>query len=505
VTHNSFEPGQGVAGYVYEQEKTILVPDVDKFEHYLKTKDPYFIVKSMIGSPICLDNEIIGAICADMNQLDWFDEIDRETLEAIASQAAIAIKNYDLYNKAYQRQEMFISIGNTLNGEFFQNENDILKIIFNHARSLEMQYLSIALYDHKKETVHFVLTSFDDDKKGEEIEDKDGWQSRVRGTGKTEHIVQTGKSLLLDTNGLKEWRFSPRPGDQDFKFDEYPIAWLGVPMKVGEEVIGVIADYRYDKKFSKNHINIMEALAHYAAIAILNLRYRKVEIEKTKENLEKIWGINNLRQISWMEMGLKVTRSVCRIIVSTGDNRQLKYGTGFLIRPNLLMTNHHVISNIADAKKTIVEFDYQLDFHRKLKTTRYCLDTSLFRTDQVLDYTIVGVDVNSSDVELESWGYLDLNENADPLPGEYVNIIQHPNGGTKQIVLTANEVTKVDRKTIEYTTDTMPGSSGSPVFNDLWQVIAIHHAGGSNNQDFYWNQGILMSAIKSHAGNFWPH
>ena len=68
-----------------------------------KTEGPQMITKSMIGSPIYLDNEIIGVIFADVNKLDWFDEIDRETLEAISSQASIAIKNYDLYNKAFQR------------------------------------------------------------------------------------------------------------------------------------------------------------------------------------------------------------------------------------------------------------------------------------------------------------------------------------------------------------------------------------------------------------------
>jgi V8-like Glu-specific endopeptidase len=31
---------------------------------------------------------------------------------------------------------------------------------------------------------------------------------------------------------------------------------------------------------------------------------------------------------------------------------------------------------------------------------------------------------------------------------------------------------------VQYTTDTLPGSSGSPVFNDNWEVVALHHAGG---------------------------
>jgi endonuclease G len=53
----------------------------------------------------------------------------------------------------------------------------------------------------------------------------------------------------------------------------------------------------------------------------------------------------------------------------------------------------------------------------------------------------------------------------------------------------------------------MPGSSGSPVFNDSWHVIAIHHAAvraADDSQHRYVNEGILMSAIKPDAGRIWP-
>jgi V8-like Glu-specific endopeptidase len=47
---------------------------------------------------------------------------------------------------------------------------------------------------------------------------------------------------------------------------------------------------------------------------------------------------------------------------------------------------------------------------------------------------------------------------------------------------------------------TIPGSSGSPVFNDAWKVIAIHHAGGeliSNERGdrMFANEGILVSYL----------
>jgi V8-like Glu-specific endopeptidase len=221
-------------------------------------------------------------------------------------------------------------------------------------------------------------------------------------------------------------------------------------------------------------------------------------------SLEKILGVNNLKQISWVERGLQVAKSVCRILTPSG------LGTGFMVAPDLLMTNHHVISDSTMASQSVVEFNYQHDFEGSLLPTyRYRLDTGRFHSNPTLDYTIVGVLPDPNKPSLISWGYTFLNPHADPVPGEHVIIIQHPNGGLKQIVLTANQVASLWGHRLHYTTDTMPGSSGAPVFNDLWQVIAIHHAGGelqinARGDKRFINEGILMSAIKPDAGSFWP-
>ena len=221
-------------------------------------------------------------------------------------------------------------------------------------------------------------------------------------------------------------------------------------------------------------------------------------------SLERILGVNNLKQISWIERGLQVARSICRILTTRG------LGTGFLIAPDLMMTNHHVIPDPATAADSVAEFNYQHDFEGKLlPTCRYGLDAERFHSSPTLDYTIVGVSADPGKPSLEGWGRVLLNPHADPVPGEHVIIVQHPNGGLKQIVLTANQVVNLWEYRLHYTTDTMPGSSGAPVFNDLWQVIAIHHGGGglqmnAKGDKRFVNEGILMSAIKSDAGSSWP-
>lgn len=223
---------------------------------------------------------------------------------------------------------------------------------------------------------------------------------------------------------------------------------------------------------------------------------------------QRIIGINNLKQISWIQKGVEVSKCVCRILTPNG------YGTGFLIAEKRIMTNNHVIPSPEIASKSFAEFNYQQDINgRYLPTFRLPLLPSDFHTSpqEELDYTIVGFSDDTVDASLTlgTREFLDLNPNSNPLPSEHVIIIQHPNGGLKQIALTGNQVINSKAQHLFYSTDTMPGSSGSPVFNDLWQVIAIHHAyggivKGTGDTNHYANEGILLSAIRPHAADFWP-
>jgi V8-like Glu-specific endopeptidase len=86
--------------------------------------------------------------------------------------------------------------------------------------------------------------------------------------------------------------------------------------------------------------------------------------------------------------------------------------------------------------------------------------------------------------------------------GDHVNIIQHPGGAQKQISFVANVVAFVGGGRVQYLTDTLPGSSGSPVFDTDWNLIALHHSGGwltepnaATKSTYYRNEGIAIDSI----------
>jgi hypothetical protein len=85
-----------------------------------------------------------------------------------------------------------------------------------------------------------------------------------------------------------------------------------------------------------------------------------------------------------------------------------------------------------------------------------------------------------------------------------VNIIQFPLGWPMSIAIRNNLLTFRTERTLLYETDTEVGSSGSPVFNDDWQLVALHHWGhpflerrddrGETLPDNV-NEGVRISAI----------
>jgi endonuclease G len=60
--------------------------------------------------------------------------------------------------------------------------------------------------------------------------------------------------------------------------------------------------------------------------------------------------------------------------------------------------------------------------------------------------------------------------------GDVIHIIQHPSGGEKHMSM--QRVVAVSDSELHYLADTLPGSSGSPVFKN-WKLVALHSQGSS--------------------------
>lgn len=240
--------------------------------------------------------------------------------------------------------------------------------------------------------------------------------------------------------------------------------------------------------------------------------------------LERIIGASkDLQSWNFLPRGARVAMTVARIS-EFESGRILPLGTGFLVSPRLLMTNNHVLPSQDAAREVLVEFGAQIGIDNEPCTpTVYRLNPeAFFVTDQHLDFTLVLVQPNADGRppgERFGWSHL-IGVAGKIVAGEPVNIIGHPMGRLEEIAIRKNELQLRTGEFLQYFTDTEPGNSGSPVFNDQWEVVALHHSGvpkiddqgrilrkdgklwqdgdGDDAIDWVSNEGVRVSVILEH-------
>lgn len=223
-----------------------------------------------------------------------------------------------------------------------------------------------------------------------------------------------------------------------------------------------------------------------------NILGADVNLEKRKEMIsakglepaefayERAIGKNDSLYSNFTELIELTKRKIGRIVIKSGS-KTTGYATGFMVSPELLLTNWHVFKNDSDAEESEVQFFYEYDVHgHPMQPVIFNLDNTKFYNNEELDYCFVAVkpvDI-SGKISLSSIGYLYLDRSLGKIGDENVeklNIIHHPQGDYKQISIRENTFVGIEATKIFYETDTAQGSSGSPVFNDQWQVVGLHH------------------------------
>ena len=197
--------------------------------------------------------------------------------------------------------------------------------------------------------------------------------------------------------------------------------------------------------------------------------------------LERQIGASDLMGVAFLAEGLRVANTIARIWISVRDSRPAGYATGFMVSPRLLITNHHVLGDPIVARNSLAEFNYERRADGTItQGVNFTFDPDkFFYADRDLDYACVAVGARSRDGrDLSTYGYNLLSEDeGKAIAAQWANIIQHPSGEPKQLSLRENQIVDVLPQFLHYKTDTAPGSSGAPVFNDRWEIVALHHSG----------------------------
>lgn len=166
--------------------------------------------------------------------------------------------------------------------------------------------------------------------------------------------------------------------------------------------------------------------------------------------------------------------------------------TGFLINSDTIMTNNHCVANSSNAVGVTATFRYE----NKPKETFAC--DQFVMTDMGYDFTLLKCK-NSPGTK---YGWVGLSSGK-PTVNSDIYVIQENCDYIQDIHCTIDkyiaygDILDVGSYDVSHNADTLPGSSGSPIFsNSTNQVIALHNAGGTENGQPT-NFGVPMSTIRS--------
>jgi len=197
-------------------------------------------------------------------------------------------------------------------------------------------------------------------------------------------------------------------------------------------------------------------------------------------------------------------------------------GTGFLVGPDLLLTNHHVLSSPADAEGCTVWFNFNVGSagypsgvcgeprgacayacstggHTGLFVASPHLEVGV--DEDHLDYALVRVDKQLSNGQWvdalpgDTWGYVPVVGSPFDDLNIDLTIIQHPGQAPTFMAQGQGQLRYKSDLIVQYVTDTDYGSSGSPVFNMNWELVGLHHANVTLPKGMKGNEGIRIAAI----------
>ncbi len=344
------------------------------------------------------------------------------------------------------------------------------------------------------------------------------------------------QAKTIATNILEHIKSKTKPDMWDFSsaceaclaLKDYPQALEWVlkytqknPYADAFEYASTLRQFEEVWKLDESHIEQAKIL-HVLKAALLAQEGGRIELENNSKNLntivelesdkqfEQILGKDRYKTFLWYSKGIDRASGVAQIINSNEEG----LGTGFLVRGTdiheslgenwVVVTNAHVISDDpleqADNPGSLPSDMAEIRFEAKDPDKKYRVDKILFSSPRnELDCTIVSLQSpvkHAKPFPIASHLPL-LNKN------QRVYVIGHPRGGILSYSIDDNLILDHEKPKIHYRAPTEGGSSGSPVFNQSWDLLGIHHAGGMEMKKlnkkpgtYPANEGLFFQSIR---------
>jgi GAF domain-containing protein len=264
-----YKADTGLTGYIIRSRQPLLLRTLVDFVAFSEAKGIDYLgepARSWLGVPLIAADEVVGVMAIqDYDRENSYDEQAMALFSTIAAQVANALENVRLLTQTRDRaEEMLVlnEMGRALNVRL--DVDAVLYNLYRYASQLmDTTNFYVSLYDPEADLISFPLA----------VENKQQvqWGARHSGRGLTEYVVRSGEPLLIAEN-VRETIEQRLEGVEHI--GQTAESWLGVPMTIIDQVIGVVAVQSYDtaRLYNERHRDLLVAMARQAAIAIENAR-----------------------------------------------------------------------------------------------------------------------------------------------------------------------------------------------------------------------------------------
>ena len=253
---------EGITGWVAHTGEPLLVSDVERDPHFMRC-DEAVLTRSELAVPIKLQGRVIGVLDAQSAELAAFAPMDLFTLQTVADQLAIAIENARLYAETRRRAERLAVVNRVAAAGATLRLDDLLATVYREvAPVFQADAFFIALYDEPAGELDFRF-QLDEGK-------LDPPSRQALGGGLSSWVVRNCRPLLI--RDFEQER-SSLPVPDMWGSMKLPASWLGVPMRLGERVTGVISVQAYrPRAYGEEEQFLLLTIAEQVAVAVENAR-----------------------------------------------------------------------------------------------------------------------------------------------------------------------------------------------------------------------------------------
>ena len=300
--------GEGMAGRVAQTGEPLIVDDYqawpgrsDKFAGDLFT--------AVVEVPLKWQDRVIGVLAiVDDKEKRVFTDADVQLLSLFADQAAIAIENARLYEETRRRSER-LSVVNRIAraASATLRLDELVETVYEEiSRVFLTDAFYLALYDEETNMLDFRLRV---DKGIREPPRREPMRE-----GLTAAVVTRKEPLLIQDFEREKENLPPARLWGTMKA---PSSWLGVPMLIGDRVVGVISVQAYrPQAYGEEEQSLLSTIADQVAVAIENARL----YEETRRRLVREERLNQLAHAlgGEMELATLLPRLLPTVVELTG-------------------------------------------------------------------------------------------------------------------------------------------------------------------------------------------